>query len=95
MNLEPQIVRSFGSMRSTFIVGFNPTYKHVINTLQFVGVDSKGIQIKLNEHEINKKLGHLIQLTFELVDLSLWLGNPWVLSSNMMFVTYVNPNYIP
>jgi hypothetical protein len=64
-------------------------------TLQFVGVVSKGIQIKLNEHEINKKLGHLSQLTFEPTDLSLWLGNPWVLSSNMMFVTYINPNYIP
>jgi hypothetical protein len=30
MNLEPQSIRSFGSMRSTFIVNFNPTYKHVM-----------------------------------------------------------------
>jgi len=30
MNLEPQIIHSFESMRSTFIVSFNPTYKHVM-----------------------------------------------------------------
>jgi hypothetical protein len=63
------------------------------NTLQYVGVDSKGIQIKLNEHEINKKLGHLIQLICELTDLSVRLGDPWVPSLDMMFVTYINPNY--
>ncbi len=58
-----------------------------------MGVDSKCIQIKLNEHEINKKLGILIQLTCELINLSLWLGDPWVPSLDMMFVTYINPNY--
>jgi hypothetical protein len=30
MNLEPQTVRSFGSMRSIHEVDFNPTYKHVM-----------------------------------------------------------------
>jgi hypothetical protein len=30
MNLEPQTIRSFGSMKSTFIIGFNPAYKHVM-----------------------------------------------------------------
>jgi hypothetical protein len=64
------------------------------NTLQSMGVDSKGIQIKMNEHETNKKLGHLIQLTCEPTNLSLQLGNPWVLYSDIMFVTYMNPNYI-
>jgi hypothetical protein len=63
------------------------------NTLQSVGVDFKGIQIKLNEHEIKIKLGHLILLTCEPTNLSLRLGDLWVLSSNMMFVTYINPNY--
>ncbi len=63
------------------------------DTLQYVGVNSKGIQIKLNECEINKRLGHLIQLTCEPTNLSLRLGDPWVPSSDMMVVTYINPNY--
>jgi hypothetical protein len=63
------------------------------NALQSMGVDSQGIRIKLNEHEINKKLGHLIQLTCEHVDLNLWFGDPWVPSLDMVFVTYINPNY--
>jgi hypothetical protein len=54
MNLEPQTIHSFGSMKSTFIISFNQTDKHVMYILQYVGVDFEGIQIKLNEHEINK-----------------------------------------
>jgi hypothetical protein len=53
----------------------------------------QGIQIKLNEHEINIKFVHLIQLICQPIDLSLWFRDPWVPSSDMVFVTYINPNY--